>query len=112
MALYFYTDKPKTLLTVFKKKIDDGDVVTWSYDDAGDFTHTPLQWKKAAWLRPSVDSNLLAFYIIKPKNKNISGEVYGVYHGRFIESMLTHCDTLFTTGAATAFAVAGKDNTG
>jgi hypothetical protein len=28
--------------------------------------------------------------------------LYAVYHGRFIESMLTHCDELFNAGAATA----------
>jgi hypothetical protein len=112
VALYFKTGTPKTLLADFKKKIDDGDVVTWSYDGDGDFTHTPPQWKNQAWLRPSIEANQLALYIIKPSTKNITREVYGVYHGRFIESMLTHCDRLFTTGDTTALAVSGKDKTG
>jgi hypothetical protein len=112
VALYFKTDKPKTLLSDFKKKIDNGDVVTWSYDADGHFTHTATQWKNEAWLRPSVESEQLAFYIVKPKDKAITPVMYGVYHGRFIESMLTHCDNLFATGAATALAVTGKDKTG
>jgi hypothetical protein len=34
--------------------------------------------------------------------KTTSVGLYGVYHGRFIESMLTHCDKLFKGGTATA----------
>jgi hypothetical protein len=30
--------------------------------------------------------------------------LYGVFHGRFIEAMLTHFDDLFSSGTATAHA--------
>ncbi len=40
MALYLYTDRPKGLLADFKRKIDEGHVVTWAYDNDGDFSHT------------------------------------------------------------------------
>jgi hypothetical protein len=40
MALLFKTNTPQALLNDFKKKIDEGHVVTWSYDKDGDFTHT------------------------------------------------------------------------
>lgn len=33
---------------------------------------------------------------------NVTWEVYAVYHGRFIESMIVHCNTLFSNGSATA----------
>ena len=108
MALFFYTSEPYELLKAFKKAIDNGRVTTWSYDDDGDFTHTPDQWVKKAWLRPKVESDRLALYILHPKATNISSIVYAVYHGRFIESMLVHCDKLFTKGFATAFP-AGTD---
>jgi hypothetical protein len=37
-------------------------------------------------------------------NQTTSKAAYGVYHGRFIESMLTHCDDMFNIGTATASA--------
>jgi hypothetical protein len=102
MSLYFSTANPAALLASFKKAIADGHVVTWSYDDDGDFTHTPHQWNKQAWMRPSTTSNALSFRIIKPINKVVTWEVYGVYHGRLIESVTIHCNSLFTHASSTA----------
>ena len=103
MAIRFTTTTPKKLLASFKKAIDDGKVVTWAYDKDGDFTHTAQQWKSLAWLRPKVVENqTLILFIIKPQNSKISSEVYAVYHGRFIESMLVHCDSLFKEACASA----------
>jgi hypothetical protein len=107
MALSFKTTDPNKLLQAFKKAINEGRIVTWSYDADGDFTHTAEQWKNSAWLRPKAKTERLVFNIIKPKNRNISSVVYAVYHGRFIESMLTHCDKLFTDADATAFPSTG-----
>src|ERR1035437_4375543 len=104
MAIYFTTSTPKKLLNSFKQAIDEGKVVTWSYDTEGDFTHSAQQWKSLAWLRPKVkESEALVFNIIKPQNSKISSEVYAIYHGRFIESMLVHCDSLFKQATATSF---------
>jgi hypothetical protein len=102
MAINFDTPDPRKLLAAFKKAIDDGDVVTWSYDNDGDFTHTPDQWKYKAWLRPVIFNGQLIMNFVANNSIPTSTAVYGVYHGRFIESMLTHCDALFRTGAATA----------
>lgn len=109
MALNFNTDNPQKLLAEFKKAIDEGRVSTWSYDKDNDFTHTPDQWKNRAWLRPKIETNKLTFYIIRPEKISISSEVYAIYHGRFIESMLHHCDTLFSEGSATALSTVGDD---
>ena len=112
MAIYLVTDTPNKLLTAFKKAIDDGHVVTWSYDKDGDFTHTATQWKSLAWLRPSVvEKQRLVLNIMPPQSSKVSSEVYAIYHGRFIESMLAHCDKLFTTGCATALPE-GEDSVG
>jgi len=110
MAVFFYTDRPKGLLADFKSKIDAGHVVTWAYDADGDFTHTAPQWKGEAWLRPVPEGDKLALYILTRRGKVLSKTVYGIYHGRFIESVATHCDDRFTTGAATAMPVSGKDH--
>ena len=108
MAIHFITDTPKKLLSSFRQAIDDGKVVTWSYDTDGDFTHTAQQWKSLAWLRPKVkEGEALVFNIIKPQNAKISSEVYAIYHGRFIESMLVHCDSLFKRATATSLPAEG-----
>jgi hypothetical protein len=100
----FDTTNPTALLAAFKKGIDDGHVVTWSYDKDGDFTHTPQQWKGLAWLRPVVLRGQLGMKFIGPKG--VTWEVFGVYQGRIIESMIVHCHDLFTTGTATAIPTA------
>ncbi len=106
MAVYFLTNQPEVLLAEFKKKIDNGHVVTWSYDQQGDFTHTADQWKYLAWLRPVIKQEKLMMCIVKNKKKLLTPAIYGVYHGRFIEGMLTHCDKLFSQGIATAMPTA------
>lgn len=102
MALLFSTNRPEQLLNDFKKKIDQGHIQTWAYDDDGDFTHTPDQWRGKAWLRPSVDLNGLRFNIVCSRKYVTTWAIYGVYQGRFIESMVTHCHDLFSNGEATA----------
>lgn len=102
MALKFFTDTPNKLLSAFKKAIDEGHVTTWAYDKDGDFTHTAQQWKNLAWLRPSAVTGQLVLNTLKPKDAKITREVYGIYHGRFIESMIIHCHALFTDARATA----------
>lgn len=108
MAIYFQTNDPKGLLAALKKKIDDKRVITWSYDKDGDFTHEVPQWKHLAWLRPRIQEGRLALFIICPIQKKISIETYAIYHGRFMESMLAHCDSLFSQGNASAM-VEGED---
>ncbi len=108
MALHFKTQTPEKLLVAYKKAIDGGHITSWSYDQDGDFTHTAEQWFRKAWLRPRIkEGNELVFYILTPKEIKLSSVIYAIYHGRFIESMLSHCDTLFVEGYASAMPEAG-----
>ena len=108
MAIHFKTVTPKKLLATYKKAIDDGHIKTWSYDRDGDFTHTADQWIRKAWLRPKIiEGTELRFYILTPKETQMPSQIYAVYHGRFIESMLNHCDSLFTSAEASALAEVG-----
>lgn len=108
MALHFITNQPKTLLNAFKNAIDEGRIVTWSYDSDNDFTHTAAQWKNLAWLRPKIKTESeLHFVILPPQDRHISSEVYAIYHGRFIEAMLRHCDKFFDNAIASSFPEAG-----
>jgi hypothetical protein len=107
LAVHFRTNDPAKLLAAYKKVIDDGHVTTWSYDKDGDFTHTAEQWIRKAWLTPSISQGELVFYILGPKEVQITTTVYAIYHGRFIESMLRHCDSLFTSGTASSLPEVG-----
>ena len=102
MSLIFASANPQLLLATFKQKIDHKHVITWLYDGDGDFTHNTDQWKNKAWLRPQILLRQLHLHIISPRNSKISVEVYAIYHGRFIEAMLAHCDKLFSGASASA----------
>jgi hypothetical protein len=98
MALTIKTDNPTGLLAAIKKGIDNNEIITWSYDDDGDFTHTPEQWKKKAWLRPKFEnSDELKFITISPKNVTLTKEIIGIYYGRFAEMLIAHFSTKFST---------------
>jgi len=86
----------------FKKAIDDKRVVTWAYDQDGDFYHMPQQWREKAWLRPTIYEGKTLTLNYLTRTGTALKEDYAVYHGRFIESMLAHCDVLFTNATATA----------
>ena len=99
----FKSNNPQQLLIALKEAIRKGHVTTW-IDVDGDFTHSPIQWVRKAYLRPSIHGSELRFAIIRPQNAKVSSEVYAVYHGRFIEMMLAHFDQQFSDAAASALA--------
>lgn len=103
MAIIVNTGDPQTLLKCIKKGIDDGVVKSWSYDDDGDFTHDSKQWNEKAWLRPKLYSSELRFGIIPPKDTEIIRQIYGIYHGRFIDMLLTHFNEHFIYVTATSY---------
>ena len=110
MAIIVQTSTPKALLAAIRKAIDDGEVATWSYDKDGDFKHSPDQWSEKGWLRPYVGAGVLSFGLLGPTGSVMTKAVYGVYHGRFIEMLLTHFDKHFATAAATALKDGDLDN--
>ncbi len=102
MAIVVYTPDPMALLKAIKKNIDERKIDTWKYDKDGDFTHLPDQWENKAWLRPYVSSGILQFGLLGQINVEMTKVVYGVYHGRFIEMLLTHFDNDFSSATSTA----------
>lgn len=102
MAIVTYTPKPKVFLNAIYEAIDNHKIVTWKYDKERDFTHTPDQWQNKAWLHPDVSIGILQFGLISEENVPMTKLVYGEYHGRFIEMLLTHFDEYFSTATATA----------
>jgi len=102
MGIRVETSNPQALLAAVKEAIRKDKVRTWSCDGDGDFTHSADQWNLKAWLRPSLESGALLLRILPPKGQQITKEVYGIYHGRFIEMLLVHFDDQFSNAYATA----------
>jgi hypothetical protein len=90
MALVISTKDASGLLAAIRQAIDNREIDTWSYDENGDFTHTPGRWRNLARLRPMVDVHSLKFGIIGHKDTVLSRATYCAYHGRFMEMLLAH----------------------
>lgn len=94
MAIYVETSDPQALLENIIKSIKNQDIKTWSVDDDGDLTHIS-QWKNKAWFTPIFNGKKeLVFGLIGRKDETMSKIIYGIYHGRFSEMLLTHFDSL------------------
>jgi hypothetical protein len=102
MAIRVNCGDPDQLLSDIRREIRNGSIETWEQDRDGDFTHSPSQWKHKAWFHPITEEDRLIFQIIGQQGMRMSRETYGVYHGRFIEMLLSHFDTKFRRVSATA----------
>lgn len=90
MAIYINTQNPQKLLDSINKAIDNRDIITWSRDNEGDYTIEREQWKFKAWMRPEIEYNRLIIKIIQSRKYLLTTELYGVYHGRFISTVVAH----------------------
>ncbi len=102
MAVIVQTPTPSKLLADIKTAIKEGHVKTWLLDTDGDLTHEPEQFRNKAWLNPTVGPGVLLFGLLGQTNVTMTKPLYGIYHGRFIEMLLSHFDDEFTSVTATA----------
>jgi hypothetical protein len=102
MAVRVYCDSPGALLVQIKQQIRKGAIETWQLDKDEDLTHVPDQWRNKAWFTATTEENRLVFNILGQKSEKMSRVIYGVYHGRLIEMLLSHFDEQFTRASATA----------
>ena len=109
MAIYIETDDPQGLLEEIRRKIEDQTIKTWTIDADGDYSHVS-QWKDRAWMKSYPGERRISFGIIGRKDENMTKMVYGIYHGRFSEMLLTHFDTSIKTLELTPNGVEGIDS--
>jgi hypothetical protein len=111
MALSLEPTNPKFLLEIIQKEINNNSIETWKYDPHSGFTHTTndSQWEGRAFLKPHINGKRLIFGIQLPKAEEMQSIVYGVYHGRFAEMLLSHYHNYFTDLEITSRFVAGFD---
>ena len=89
MAIIVKTEKPEYIVERIREKIDDGEIITWTYDEDGDFTHTG-QWHNKAWFSMIYDDDSLTFYIVGRKDIQMELREYSIFHGFFVELLLNH----------------------
>jgi hypothetical protein len=102
MAVRVFCAQPQKLLLEIKAAVRSGSIQTWTLDTDGDFTHATQQWANKAWFRPVTKTDRVVFNILGPTTKRMSRQIYGIYHGRFVEMLLNHFDEKFSIVAATA----------
>lgn len=92
MAILIKTSDPNGLLVDIKKKIDDHEIDTWSYDEDNDFTHDVPQWARKAWIRPYIIEAecQIVFAMVGRKGVVMTKEVYSLFQGRFMEMLLKY----------------------
>lgn len=104
MSVIVKTKQPHRLVKRIKELIDNNEIDTWEYDSDGDFTHSPDQWHNHCWMHPHVTQagEEVVFAIIGRIHFDITTTEYAVYHGRFIEMLLSHFDTMIRSAEATS----------
>jgi hypothetical protein len=107
MSVIVHSSDPPALLSAIRAAAADGKLETWTADSDGDFTHSPEQWRRKAWFRPKVSEDRIVFNIFPPQKAVVGTVTYAVYHGRFIEMLLTHFDSQFRRAVATALPSEG-----
>ena len=106
MAVFIESADPSALLKAFKDAMSAGKVRTWVEDADGDFTHTSDQWRKRAWLRPTVEAGQIVMTLIWPEGaENQHQDVLAFYFGHMIETMLRDFPKRVEAGRATPIAV-------
>lgn len=97
MAIYVNTDSPKMLVRRLRELIHEDEISAWILDEDNDFTHSSHQWGGRAWIHPIIEEERVIFAIIGTRNEPITKLIYGIYMGRFLESLIMHLDRFFVT---------------
>ncbi len=99
MAILIRTNHPNIVIEEIKRRIDSHQISSWSYDDDGDFLF--LKDGIIAWMRPKVLPNRLDFYVVGRNDLKMSIGEYAVFHGNFVELLLTYfpveCKSMLVT---------------
>lgn len=109
MSIYVRSSNPQKLVNDINEKIENSSINTWSVDKDGDYTHTAQQWQFHAWIHPIIEPERVVFAIWGRVKENLSVVDYAVYHGRFVEMLLSHFDQQCTKIEVSSLA-SGYDN--
>ena len=95
MAITIKTKNPQKLIKSLNDAIENREILTWSVDQDGDYTIARDQWRYHAWFKPQdIKDGELIFGIVQSRKYNMTRKLYGIYHGRFVATLLSHFDDL------------------
>lgn len=95
MAVIISTNTPDELRDAFVKGINDSVISTWLVDEEGDFTIRRELWRNHAWMRyQRINDHSAAFGIVESRKYPMTKDLYGIMHGRFVATLLTHFDSM------------------
>ena len=107
MSIFVKSSNPQKLVNAINEKIANSNIDTWSVDKDGDYTHNVTQWRYHAWLHPIIETDRVVFAIWGRANEDLNVVDYAIYHGRFVEMLLTHfdqqCDSIEVSSLATRY---------
>lgn len=96
MAIIIETKNAEVLFDQFICLVKSGIIKTWITDEDDDLTSSNQKWRYKAWFTHSFDHNntTLAFGIMRSYGQLLTNEIYGVYHGRLVSTLVAHFDYL------------------
>ena len=109
MAIYIHTDDPHGLHERLTLAIFNRAIITWGVDKDGDYTIDRDQWRFKAWFRPTEGQDQLIFGIVQSRKYVMTNELYGVYHGRLVSTLLAHFSNLISEVRVTPNLKKGVD---
>lgn len=109
MAIFIKTSNPQELLDNIRMSIENKVIQNWCEDEDGDLTQV-YQWRNKAWFKPLVNKNVLIFGLIGRKDEPMTKSIYGIYHGRFSEMLLTQFDSSIEDIKLTPNGIDGIDS--
>ena len=109
MAIYIHTDDPNGLHQRLTASICNREIITWDVDKDGDYTIDRDQWRFKAWFRPTEIQGQLVFGIVQSRKYVKTNELYGVYHGRLVSTILAHFSDMISEVQVTPNPQKGVD---
>lgn len=85
-------------VTTIRNALRDGLIPTWHMDMDGDITLTNTHWSNKAWFRINDGKDnpcIMYFGLIGSRRIPLTNELYGVFHGRLVSSLLAYFNQLF-----------------
>ena len=101
MAIIITSAQPRTLLKEIREQVHEGRLRNWRLK-SGKYLAYVGDHGNEAWLSPEISINELRFEITGPEVIGVNREMYAIYHGRFIETLLSCFTTWFTEVRVTA----------
>ena len=90
IANYKYENQNSILLSNYLEL--ENYTISYTVDDMGDYTISRDQWRYLAWIRAYIEEHRVVFGIIQSRKFLMTPELYGIYHGRFVATLLSHFD--------------------